>query len=95
MTAITINTSHEGCEFDGHPDGAHMPGVIPVHRAARSACCSAVLAEGGNDADGYTCTACGKPTEKVLGDRKAHWTCRCGTRRSQVVTEPVDEPAEG
>lgn len=95
MATITVDTSHEGCEFDGHPDGEHVPGVIPVHREARSSCCSAVLAEGGTDEAGYTCTACSQPAAKVLGDRRAHWTCRCGTRRSQVVTQPVDEPGEG
>lgn len=90
MAELSIDTSHD-CEHgeDAGPAG----GVVPVHQAARSSCCGAVLAEGGTDEAGYTCTGCAKPCSKVMGDPTAHWTCLCGTRRSQVVTQPVDHPA--
>jgi hypothetical protein len=85
-----ISVAHD-CEGGGDAVG----GVVPVHRKASSSCCGAVLAEGGSDEAGYACTGCSQPCEKVLGPRTAHWTCHCGTRRSQVIAEPVDEPAEG
>lgn len=84
--SVAINTAHD-CEHGG----GIMPGLIPVHRKAASACCGAVLAEGGTDEAGHTCTGCSQPADKVLGPPTAHWTCHCGQRRSQVVTEPVDE----
>jgi hypothetical protein len=71
-------------------------GLVPVHQKASSACCGALLdaapaPEGAPPA--YLCKACGQPTERVLGPRTAHWTCACGQRRQQVVTEPQDEVA--
>ena len=80
-----VNTSHN-CPGGG----AAAPGLIPVQRKASSGCCGATLAAGGADEKGHTCTACGKPATKVMGPRTAHWTCACGQRRSQVVTEPQD-----
>jgi hypothetical protein len=82
---ITVDPSHD-CE-DG---GGFAPGLIPVHRKASSACCGAVLAEGGTDESGHTCTRCSQPTAKVLGEPTAHWTCTCGQRRQQVVTVAED-----
>lgn len=85
MTRFIVNTSHD-CE-DG---GGAAPGAIPVQRKAASHCCGATLAEGGTEAGGFTCTACGGPAARVLGDPVAHWTCTCGQRRSQVMTLPQD-----
>lgn len=88
--SVAIDVRH-GCGATGVE---HIkPGAIPVQRKAASACCGAKLAEGGTDEAGHTCTECAKPTEKVLGPASAHWTCGCGVRRSQVVTQAVDEPA--
>lgn len=87
MAQVAIDVSHD-CEHGENcgPDS----GVVAVHEKAGSSCCGAVLAEGGNDAGGYTCTQCSQPCEKVMGPPTAHWTGRCGTRRSQVLTQPVD-----
>jgi len=82
--ATLVNTTHD-CEHGG---GA--TGVIPVQRKASSSCCGATLAEGGTDEAGHTCTGCGKPCTRVLGQPAAHWTCRCGQRRQQVITDPQD-----
>jgi hypothetical protein len=82
---IQVNTAHD-CEHGGGTG----PGLIPVQRKASSGCCGAKLAEGGTDGSGHTCTACGKPAAKVMGPRIAHWTCLCGQKRSQVITEPQD-----
>jgi hypothetical protein len=88
MAQVTISTDHD-CDGGGEAVG----GAIGVHQATRSACHGAILAEGGTDETGYTCTGCSQPTTKVMGPPTAHWTCHCGTRRSQVVTQPVDEEA--
>ena len=80
-----VNLDH-GCK-DG---GGARPGAIAVQAKASSSCCGATLAEGGTDETGHTCTKCGKPATKVMGPKTAHWTCVCGQRRSQVVTEPQD-----
>lgn len=85
MATVTIDPGHD-CESGGRP----VEGLIPVHQAARSACCGAILAEGGTDEAGHACTGCGKPTTKVMGEPTAHWTCVCGQARSQVVTQPQD-----
>lgn len=88
MSVLPIDIRH-GCGATG-PE--HIkPGSVVAQRKASSACCSATLAEGGTDEAGHTCTGCGKPTERVLGPRTAHWTCGCGVRRSQVINDPVDE----
>lgn len=92
MAQVTIDTSHD-CEH-GDDAGPHGDAVIPVHTQARSGCCGAILAEGGTDAAGYACTGCSQPCSKVMGEPTAHWTCKCGTRRKQVVTQPEDVPAE-
>lgn len=89
-----VNISH-GCASGGGTayvrDGAVLPGgLIPVQAKASSSCCGATLAEGGTDEKGHTCTACGKPATKVMGAKTAHWTCPCGQRRSQVITDPQD-----
>lgn len=96
MTSYLIDTSHD-CEHGGvvayldRDTGTLKPGgVIPVQAKASSSCCGATLAQGGTDQTGHTCTACGKPTAKVMGPKTAHWTCTCGQRRNQVVTEPQD-----
>lgn len=86
MAQVAISTDH-GCEGGG----AAVGDLIPVHQAARSSCHGAVLAEGGNDETGYACTECSQACTKVMGPPTAHWTCHCGTRRSQVITEPIDE----
>lgn len=83
MTAI--DTRHD-CESGGGAAG----GAVPVQRKAASHCCGARLAEGGTDAAGHTCTGCGQPCTRVMGQPVAHWTCTCGQRRRQVVTEPED-----
>ena len=83
--ATLIDTSHD-CETGG--DAA--PGAIPVQRKASSSCCGATLAEGGTDESGHTCTACQSPTSKVMGPKTAHWTCVCGQRRQQIITDPQD-----
>lgn len=88
MADVAIDVSHD-CEGGGDAVG----GAIGVHRAALSACCAAILAEGGTDELGYTCTECSQPTAKVTSEPKAHWTCKCGTVRSQVITTAVDEVA--
>lgn len=85
MADVSIDVTHD-CEGGGDAVG----GAVAVHQAARSACCGAILAEGGTDEKGYTCTQCGQPTTKVMGDPTAHWTCKCGTVRTQVITKPVD-----
>lgn len=85
-----IDVSHD-CESGG----GSVTDTAPVHQAASSSCCGAVLAEGGTPETGFTCSQCGEPCERVLGEPTAHWTCHCGTRRSQVITVPVDHPAEG
>jgi hypothetical protein len=85
MATVAIDPSHD-CDSGG----SVKPGVIPVHQAARSACCGAVLAEGGTDEAGHTCTGCSQPTTKVMGPPTAYWTCVCGQRRSQVVTTAQD-----
>lgn len=85
MASIAIDVSH-GCEGGGEP----VDGLVPVHQAARSSCCGEVLAEGGTDEAGYHCTACSQPCQKVMGEPTAHWTCKCGTKRSQVITQPQD-----
>jgi hypothetical protein len=90
MATVAIDPTHD-CEGGGDVPG----GVVAVHEKASSSCCGAVLAEGGNDEAGYTCTGCGQPCEKVMGPPTAHWTCSCGTRRQQVVTQATDHPAEG
>lgn len=87
-----IDVSHD-CEHG--EDAGPVGGAVAVHEKAESNCCQAVLAEGGNDADGYTCTACGRPTTKVMGPPTAHWKCKCGTRRSQVITSAADYSEEG
>lgn len=84
---IAIDTTHD-CDAEGI-----MPGVIPVHQKASSACCGEVLAEGGTDEAGHACTGCQKTTTKVMGPPTAHWTCGCGQRRSQEITTAVDEGA--
>lgn len=71
--------------------GAPARGLIPVQRKASSACCGAKLAEGGTDEGGHTCTSCQQPAVKVMGQPTAHWTCICGQRRSQVITQPEDD----
>jgi hypothetical protein len=86
-----IDVSHD-CEHGENAGPA--TDLVPVHEKAESSCCGAVLAEGGTDETGYTCTQCSQPTAKVMGPPTAHWTCKCGTRRSQVITQPVDVPAE-
>jgi hypothetical protein len=87
-----IDVSHD-CE---HGENAGpTTGAVALHEKAGSSCCGAVLAAGGSDADGYTCTQCGQPCQKVMGALTAHWTCHCGTRRQQVVTQATDVPAEG
>lgn len=88
MARIAIDASHD-CEGGG----GVMPGLIPVQQKASSSCCGAKLAEGGTDEAGHTCTACGQATTRVLGPKTAHWTCTCGQRRSQVITEAHDEVA--
>lgn len=85
MTALPDFT-HD-CEGGGEP--AH--GMIAAGRKASSQCCGAKLAEGGTDESGHTCTGCGQPAAKVLGAATAHWTCLCGQRRSQVMTQPEDD----
>jgi hypothetical protein len=86
--SVAIDVRH-GC---GATRLQHIkPGAIPVQRKASSSCCGAKLQEGGTDETGHTCTGCGEPTSKVLGPRTAHWTCGCGVRRSQVISDPVDE----
>jgi hypothetical protein len=89
MAEVMIDTSHD-CG-DG---AAPTTGIVAIHTRASSSCCDAILAEGGTDETGYTCAQCAKPCSKVMGSPTAHWTCTCGTRRSQVITQPVDEPAE-
>jgi hypothetical protein len=79
---IAIDVSHD-CESGG----GVMPGAIPVQRKASSACCGARLAEGGTDEAGFTCTGCAKPTVRTVGQPVALWTCVCGERRQQIVTE--------
>lgn len=92
MAQAVIDVSHD-CEHgdDAGPDS----GVVAVHQAARSSCCGAVLAEGGTEETGWTCTGCSQPCDRVTGDPIAHWTCKCGTYRTQVITQPSDHPAEG
>lgn len=85
MATVSIDPSHD-CESGG----SVVPGLIPVHQAARSACCGAILAEGGIDEAGHTCTGCSQPTTRVMGPPTARWTCDCGTVRSQIVTQPQD-----
>jgi hypothetical protein len=85
MASVAIDTSHD-CEGGGRVAGD----LVPVHQKASSACCGAVLAEGGTDEAGHTCTGCSQPTTKVMGPPTAYWTCGCGTVRSQVVTTPTD-----
>ncbi len=85
MPEYAVSLGHD-CEHGG----GITPGAIAVQRKASSSCCGATLAEGGTDAAGHTCTACAQPTSKVLGPKTAHWTCVCGQRRSQAVTEPQD-----
>lgn len=75
----------------GCADGGAADGVPVAQRKASSQCCGAKLAEGGTDENGHTCTQCGQPAVKVLGPKTAHWTCTCGQRRSQVLTEAVDD----
>lgn len=84
--AIAIDVSH-GCAAGG----GVAKGLVPVQEKASSACCGAVLAEGGTPEAGFTCTACGKATTRVLSDMTAHWTCKCGQRRQQVITRATDE----
>lgn len=85
---LAIDASH-GC-----PSGGGVAkGLVPVQRKASSACCGAVLAEGGSEEAGHTCTGCGNATTRVLAEPVAHWTCHCGQRRSQVVTQATDEGA--
>jgi NAD(P)H-dependent flavin oxidoreductase YrpB (nitropropane dioxygenase family) len=86
-------TSPPDLDHDCEHGGGAAPGLIPVQRKAASACCAAALTEGGTDAAGHTCTACGQPATRVLGPRTAHWTCLCGQRRQQVITEPEAEAA--
>lgn len=92
MAQLAIDTSHD-CEHgdDCGPDS----GTLPAHQAATSSCCGAVLKEGGTPETGFTCTGCEQPCERVLGPLTAYWTGKCGTRRKQVITQPVDVPAEG
>lgn len=85
---MAIDVSH-GCEGGGDAVG----GTVPVHEAARSSCHGAILAEGGTPETGFSCTECGQPCDRVMGPPTAHWTCHCGTRRSQVITQPIDEVA--
>lgn len=96
MATALIDTTHD-CEHGGvvahldPADGALKPGGrIPVQARASSSCCGAILAEGGTDEAGYTCTSCGQPCAKVMGPRTASWHCLCGQPRKQVVTEPQD-----
>lgn len=87
---FVIDPRHDCADGDNAgPDG----GVVPVHQEARSSCCAAVLAEGGTPETGFSCTACGRACERVLGPHTAHWTCKCGQRRKQVVT--VAEDSQG
>lgn len=89
MAQVVIDATHH-CDDDAQVAGS----TIGVHRAARSSCHGAILAEGGTPETGFTCTECNEPCEKVVGPRTAHWICHpCGTRRSQVIAEPVDEVA--
>jgi hypothetical protein len=82
---VAIDTRH-GC-----PSGGGVAkGRVPVQKKASSACCGATLAEGGTPETGFTCTACGKSTTRVLSDPVAHWTCHCGQKRSQVITTPTE-----
>lgn len=90
MASGVIDVAHD-CEDGGDAAG----GAVAVHEKASSSCCGAVLAEGGTPETGFTCTVCGQPCELVLGPPTAHWTCVCGTRRSQVITQVTDHPAEG
>lgn len=85
MATYAIDTAH-GCA-DG---GAPAPGAIAVLRKASSDCCNAMLAEGGTDETGHACTQCHSPCARVLGEQVAHWTCKCGTPRRQVVTQAQD-----
>lgn len=90
MARLLIDTSHD-CE---HGDDAGPVGdAMGLHEAAASSCCGAILAEGGTDEAGYTCTGCSQPCTKVMGPKTAHWTCKCGTRRKQVITQPEDAGA--
>lgn len=84
---MTLPDFTHDCDGGGEP----APGLIPVQRKASSSCCGAALAQGGTDESGHTCTACSQPAAKVVGPATAHWTCACGTRRSQVMTEPEDD----
>jgi hypothetical protein len=86
MASIQVNSDHD-CEHGGGSVG----GAIAVVQKASSSCCGAKLAEGGTDEAGHTCTGCGQATSKVMGDRIAHWTCPCGDRRQQVITDPQSE----
>lgn len=86
--SVAIDVRH-GC-----PSGGGVKqGLVPVQKKASSACCGAKLAEGGTVEAGFTCTSCGKATTRVLSDPVAHWTCHCGQRRSQVITQATDEEA--
>lgn len=86
---LAIDTGH-GCPSGGKA----ARGLVPVQQKASSACCGAVLNVGGTDAAGYTCSACSKPTTKVMGDQIAHWTCDCGQKRQQLITRATDEAAQ-
>jgi hypothetical protein len=86
--SLAIDTRH-GCKGGG----GVAKGLIPVQQKASSSCCGAKLVPGGSDATGHTCADCKKPTTRVLAPRTAHWTCSCGKKRSQVVTEATDEGA--
>lgn len=67
-----------------------IDGVTPVVQQATSDCCGAVLAEGGTVEAGFSCTACGKPCQRVLSARMAHWTCQCGVIRHQELQPKPD-----
>lgn len=88
MAVVVVDTSHH-CEGGGD----HVGGAIPVQQFAQSSCHGAILAEGGTPETGFHCTECGEPCERVLSELTAKWTCHCGTVRTQVVTQPVDEEA--
>jgi len=90
MATLAIDVSH-GCG----DDAASAGGAVALHAKASSSCCSAILAEGGTDETGYTCTQCSKPCSKVMAPPVAYWTCVCGTRRSQVIAPPADEVLNG
>ena len=87
MAAAKPDLTHD-CEHADPAGAVTIDGPIAVIRYATSDCCGVYLT---GTPEAAVCSGCGQPATFTTGPRTAHWTCRCGVKRRQVLNDVEDD----